>query len=99
MATVQKRAGVHRRRWTKDEYYHLGELGFFRGQEVELIDGEFVVQSPQGPLHFVEVDRVFRLLDRIFGAGYWVRGQAPVDLGQTTVPEPDVSVVAGSSAD
>ncbi len=99
MATVQKRAGVQRRRWTKEEYYRLGELGFFRGQRVELIEGELVVQSPQGPLHFNEVDRVFRLLDRVFGVGYWVRSQAPVDLGQTTEPEPDVSVVSGSSAD
>jgi Uma2 family endonuclease len=99
MATVQKRAGVQRRRWTKEEYYRLGALGFFRGQRVELIEGELMVQSPQGPLHANEVDRVFRRLDRVFGAGYWVRAQVPVDLGQTTEPEPDVSVVTGSSAD
>ncbi len=99
MATVRRRAGVQRRRWTKEEYYRLGELGFFRGQRVELIEGELMVQSPQGPLHFIEVDRVFRLLDRVFGAGYWVRAQGPVDLSQPSEPEPDVSVVTGSSAD
>jgi Uma2 family endonuclease len=99
MATVQKRAGVQRRRWTKEEYYRLGELGFFHGQRVELIEGELMVQSPQGPLHFNDVDRVFRLLDREFGAGYWVRAQGPLDLGQHTEPEPDVCVVPGSSAD
>jgi Uma2 family endonuclease len=99
MAIVQQRAGVQRRRWTKEEYYRLGQLGFFRGQRVELIEGELMVQSPQGPLHFHEVDRVFRLLDRVFGAGYWVRAQGPVDLGQPSEPEPDVSVVPGSPAD
>ena len=99
MATVQKRSGVQRRRWTKDEYYRLGELGFFRGQRVELIEGELMVQSPQGPLHFSEVDQVYLLLRQVFGAGYWVRAQGPVDLGQPSEPEPDVSVVPGSRAD
>jgi Uma2 family endonuclease len=99
MATVQKRVGVRRRRWTKEEYYRLGELGFFHGQRVELIEGDLMVQSPQGPLHANEVDRVFRRLDCAFGAGYWVRAQLPIDLGQPSEPEPDVSVVTGSSAD
>src|SRR5262249_24671840 len=84
--------------WSKAEYYRLGDLGFFHGQRVELIEGQLMDFSPQGPLHANEVDRVFRCLDRLFGTGYWVRAQLPVDLGQTTEPEPDVSVVPGSSA-
>ena len=35
MSTVQRRQGVRPRRWTKEEYYRLGELGFFDGQRVE----------------------------------------------------------------
>ena len=98
MATVPRRLGASRRRWSKEEYYKLGELGFFQGQRIELIEGELMVLSPQGPLHFHEVDRVFRVLYRVFATGYWTRAQGPVDLGQTTEPEPDVSVVPGSSA-
>ena len=50
--------GVQLRRWTKEEYYRLGELGFFRGQKVELIEGELMVASPQNSLHSEAVDLV-----------------------------------------
>lgn len=28
------------RRWTRDEYYEIANLGLFEGQHVELIDGD-----------------------------------------------------------
>lgn len=37
------------RRWTRDEYCQMGELGLFRGQRVELIDGAVMVFSPLRP--------------------------------------------------
>jgi Uma2 family endonuclease len=86
------------RRWTKEEYYKLGELGFFRGQRVELIDGEIMVLSPQNWLHYSTTDRVAEVLRRAWG-GVWVRMQGPSDLGQSTEPEPDVSIVAGTRED
>ena len=43
--------GVRERTWTMAEYYRLGELGFFRGQRVELIEGRLMVQSPQNAPH------------------------------------------------
>ena len=87
------------RRWTRDEYYRMGELGWFTGQRVELIDGEIMVLSPQGPSHATSTDRVRRTLERTFGEGVWVRMQLPVDFGSYSEPEPDVSVVAGSLED
>jgi Uma2 family endonuclease len=95
MATVERQVGARLRLWNKREYYRLGELGFFRGQRVELLEGRIVVLSPQNAPHTLAVDRVFRTLSRFFGAGWWVRPQFPLDLGQTTEPEPDVSVVLG----
>ncbi len=96
MATVRSRAGARARRFNKGEYYRLGELGFFQGQRVELIEGRLMVLSPQGPTHSAIVDQVARALESIFGPGHWVRRQYPLDLGQTTEPEPDVSVVQGT---
>src|SRR5262249_2871980 len=72
------------------------DLGFFRGQRVELLEGHIVVLSPQKPPHSNSVDRVVEVLRVTFGPGYWVRMQFPLDLGQTTEPEPDVSVVLGT---
>jgi Uma2 family endonuclease len=38
--------GPQTRPWTKDEFHHLGELEFFKGQKVELWEGEIWVQYP-----------------------------------------------------
>ena len=87
------------RRWTRDEYYRMGELGWFVGQRTELIDGEVMVMSPQGPVHTTSTERVRMVLENVLGEDVWVRSQMPVVLGPTSEPEPDVSVVSGNLAD
>jgi Uma2 family endonuclease len=83
------------RRFSKPEYYRLSELGFFRGQRVELIEGHIMVLSPQNAPHSGTVAVVLRVLRGVFGPDAHVRPQMPLDLGQTTGPEPDLAVVAG----
>src|SRR5262245_18061229 len=87
--------GVRPKTWDKAEFYRLGELGFFDGQKVELIEGQLMVHSPQKPLHGVIVDLVDDVLTEAFGVGYRVCCQLPIDLGLATEPEPDVSVAVG----
>src|SRR5436190_16008209 len=87
------------RTWSKAEYYQMAELGWFRGQRAELIEGEIVAQSPQNWLHSVTTDRVGECLRQAFGASAWVRTQFPLDFGQKSEPGPDVSVVAGRPDD
>jgi Uma2 family endonuclease len=101
MATQQTKQQTEPRirKWTKSEYYKMGELGFFDGQRAELMEGVILVQSPQKWPHAVTVDRVAEVLRHHFGAGYWVRSQLPLDLGQVVEPEPDVSVVVGKRED
>ena len=96
MSTARMRSGVRPRRWTKEEYYRLGELGFFDGQRVELIEGRLMVHSPQKSLHAVVVDAVDDVLGRLFGTNYLARCQLPLDLGQVLEPEPDVAIVLGT---
>jgi Uma2 family endonuclease len=72
----------------------MGELGWFTGQKAELLEGEIVVTSPQGPLHYSSLERVARVLAVVLPAPYAVRMQGPLDLGPHTEPEPDVAVVA-----
>jgi Uma2 family endonuclease len=88
-----------KRRWSRDEYYRMAELGWFDGQRVELIDGDVMVQSPQKFGHYAAVDRVAEALRDVFGPGFWVRQQAPMGFGAFSEPEPDVSVVAGRRED
>jgi Uma2 family endonuclease len=86
------------RYWTREEYYRLGELGFFHGQRVELIEGEIMVLSPQNWAHTSTVARVGAALHHVLGSNFWVRMQFPLNLS-TSDPEPDVSVVAGKFED
>ncbi len=94
MSTVRRRAGVRPRRWSKEEYYRLGELGFFRGQRVELLEGRLMVHSPQGASHALVAEHLDDILRGIFGAGFRVRCQFPLDLGASTEPEPDFVILA-----
>ncbi len=99
MSIMHRQTGARPWRCGKQDYYRMAELGCFRGQRVELLEGKIVVLSPQKPEHAYAVDRVVRILQRCFTQGFWVRMQLPVDLGQTTEPEPDVSVVPGTPED
>jgi Uma2 family endonuclease len=83
------------RRWTKEEFYRMGELGWFEGQRAELVDGEIVVLSTQNFPNALTTDRIASALRTLFGPSYWVRMQLPLDTGRTSLPEPDVSVVIG----
>jgi Uma2 family endonuclease len=83
------------RRWTKDEFHQMADLGWFQDQRAELIDGEIVVLSPQKFPHGSITDGIAQILRDAFGPTFWVRSQLPLDLGETSEPEPDVSVVKG----
>src|SRR5436305_10724674 len=87
------------RRFSKAEFYRMADLGWFTGQRAELIGGKIVVLSPQKSAHASTTDRVTELLRHLFGLGYWVRMQLPLNTGKSSLPEPDVSVVAGRRED
>jgi Uma2 family endonuclease len=87
------------RRWTKEEYHTMGELGWFEDQYVELLDGEIVEMPNPGNPHCVSTDNVAEVLRPIFPRDrFWVRMQMPLDLGLDTEPRPDIAVVAGAKS-
>jgi Uma2 family endonuclease len=97
-------AGVGPRpwRWTREEYYRLGELGFFRGRRVELIRGEIVEMSPINWPHALGVDLVSSALAFAFATGYFVRMQQPFSVpgaAPGSEPQPDVAVIPGGPRD
>jgi Uma2 family endonuclease len=87
------------RRWTRDEYYKLAEIGLFDNQRVELIDGQVIEMSPIGAAHMMYVTIVGDILRMAFGSGYFIRTQGPLDLGEASQPQPDISVIAGRAID
>jgi Uma2 family endonuclease len=85
------------RRFNLREYLLLVQAGVLRPEErVELIDGQVVAMSPQGPLHAALVSRIVARLAELFPRSrYCVRPQSTLALGEDYAPEPDVAVVAG----
>jgi Uma2 family endonuclease len=101
MATAQQKIGTQpdTYRWSRKEYYRLGDLGFFEGKRVELIEGRIIEMSPIYSPHVTSVTLADDLLREVFGKGFVVRIQAPLGIGEDSDLQPDVAVVAGSARD
>ena len=84
------------RRWSKEEYHAMWDLGWFNDQRVELLDGEIVEMPNPNPPHCVSLDKVAEFLFGHFPRSrYWVRNQMPLDLGLDVEPQPDLTVADG----
>jgi Uma2 family endonuclease len=87
------------RRWTRQEYERLVELGVFDGEPLELIGGQLIVAEPQGSYHASTIFKVADVVRAALPRGFVVRSQGPIALDEESEPEPDVAVVAGSHDD
>lgn len=86
-------------RFTREQYYQLGRLGFFDGKRVERIRGEIIEMSPVGWPHVVACRKTAQALERTFAGIGWVsRNEQPISLSDSD-PQPDVMVVAGQFED
>jgi Uma2 family endonuclease len=88
-------------RWTREDYYRLGDLGFFPPDaRVELIDGEILKYADsQQPLHTVMLHATANVLRSAFGVSSYIREQSPMTLADDSEPEPDILVVRGAIRD
>ncbi len=85
---------ARRHRWTAEDVARMVEAGVLREDDpLELLDGELIVVSPQGPRHRMSAVRVHRRLERAFGPGFYVQDHSPVLAAPDSLPEPDVAVV------
>ena len=90
--------GVRPWRITRDEYYRLGELGFFDGRRVQLIRGEIVEMGKQGWPHALAIGLIADILRVVFASGQWVSEQ-PHFRTAGSEPEADVGVFPGAKRD
>lgn len=88
----------HPFRFTREQYYEMGKLGYFEGKRVELIFGEVVEMSPIGWPHRVACRKVAEALELAFAGSGWVDQGGPVDLTHSE-PQPDVAVFSGQFED
>src|SRR4051794_15728822 len=88
-----------RRLWSRNEYYQMAELGLFRDQRVELIEGEIIQMPPMQEPHATGIEKTRLALEAAFGPKCWARAQMPLHLRRRSAPEPDVAVVLGRPGD
>lgn len=86
-------------KWSREQYYELGKLGFFDGKRVELIRGEIVEMSPISLAHATGVGCVADVLAIVFALGHHINVQQPFSVpgaAPGSEPQPDVAVIPGS---
>jgi Uma2 family endonuclease len=86
-------------RWTSEKFYEMGEAGIFDGQPVMLVEGEILVMPPTSAPHQSVVSLVAEALRAVFGVGFFIREQAPFNVGSSTDLEPDVAAIRGGIRD
>jgi Uma2 family endonuclease len=91
---------VQLRRWSREEYDRMIDAGVLTTEDqVELIDGEIVIMTPQKSRHATAVQLAHIAVGRAFGEELSVRMQLPLALDPDSEPEPDIAVVTGSPRD
>ena len=87
------------RRWRRDEYDRLVDLGLFADEPLELIGGQLIVAEPKGEYHSSAVNAAEYAVRAVLPPGWIVRCQLPVSLDDESSPEPDIVVAPGRPAD
>lgn len=67
-------------------------------KRAELIRGVILEKKSKSILHIKLADRLWKLAQAAFGAGFWVRKEDPITTPDSE-PEPDLSVVNGEEGD
>lgn len=81
-------------RWTLDDYHRMIESGILDGRAVELLNGEIVDMSPEGPEHAQRSTTAAEYLRELLGRQVLVRDAKPITLPETgSEPEPDLAIV------
>ncbi|MGF1515835.1 MAG: Uma2 family endonuclease [Elainellaceae cyanobacterium] len=81
-------------KWTVNDYHHMVEAGILRDRRVELLQGEIVEMSPEGPTHAYLADEAGDYLEALLGDSAKVREGRPITLPDDSEPEPDIAIVA-----
>jgi Uma2 family endonuclease len=79
-------------KWSVDDYHRMIEAGILIDRRVELLDGDILEMSPEGPLHKDSGEGLANFLRQRLGDRAWVREVGPITL-ENSEPEPDIAIV------
>ncbi len=83
-------------RFTREQFLLLDEHAFFTDRRVMLIHGEVLEMATMKQPHASAVSGVADAFRLVFGHGFYVREEKPLDVNTANEPFPDVTVVPGS---
>ena len=86
-------------RWTREQFYEIGDMGLFEGRRAILVEGEILAMPGMKDPHRTALTLADYALREAFNPGCFVSVQCPFDIGQATDPEPDLAVIKGSVRD
>jgi Uma2 family endonuclease len=93
-------SAIQLRRWTREEYERMIEVGVLGpADRVELLAGEIIQVTPQNSLHASGMQLAEETVRMAWRPGVVVRSQLPLALGNDSEPEPDVAIVPGQPRD
>ncbi|MEC4851820.1 MAG: Uma2 family endonuclease, partial [Jaaginema sp. PMC 1079.18] len=85
---------VTRKRFSREDYHRLGDLGFFAPHErVELIRGDIVNQARKSPQHCFYTHQLLEFLVFRLHRRACLRVHEPIILSTNSEPEPDIVIV------
>lgn len=91
---------IRRHRFTVAEVLRMADSGILEEDApVELLDGELIDVSPQGPEHATGKAVLRDALRLAYAGEGCVREQDPLVAGEHSLPEPDLAVVRGAPRD
>lgn len=101
VASPPSEATTRPRRFTRDEYLRMAEVGILTEDDpVELIHGQIVEMSPENTPHRAAIIKLNRVLVEALDAdSYAVQPQSTLPLDEHNVPEPDLAVLRGTPDD
>ena len=79
-------------KWSVAEYHQMIDTGLLAGKPVELLEGEIIKMSPEGPLHTSTNYSVAEYLRELLRGKAIIREAHPVTLDNSE-PEPDIAIV------
>ncbi|MDJ0556909.1 MAG: Uma2 family endonuclease [Microcoleaceae cyanobacterium MO_207.B10] len=79
-------------KWTVEDYHRMINAGIIEERQVELINGDIINMSPEGPIHRFINHRGVKYLRQVLGNLAEVMEAHPVTFVNSE-PEPDITIV------
>ena len=85
---------------TADEFHRMVAADVLpRGARVELWEGVLFEKMGKNPPHVVSQSKAMAALFRAVPPGWHVAAEAPIEIGQRSVPYPDLAIIRGTADD